>query len=307
MCPIWTLAHTEREREFPLKVDPNNYDFIMYVDASGDDGFQFDKDSTICYAAAALLVKREDIEHNLDILKGIKKIVGCKETDEVKYSKVRRHRRSREAMELLSNTKGRMSCYVVFKKELAPHQIPAKGSKSLSVDCHLMSLRSLDSYNFGNNEKILIAIDRMKHTEEDPIARQMRSGIFSDAQHPERNFTSETIFRDSKDANFLLIQIADLLAGAIREHFEQYETNPDMLYFKGVCPKCEQLRQLKRGKSRGLCKHGRSRAANLLHSKNLHYIYHLIPEVNMFHMVRYFFVWPSKMMDQHFYLICGRN
>ena len=76
-----------------MKVDPSNYDYVMYVDASGDDGFKFEKDSSICYCAAALLVKQEDISHNLAILEQIKKIVGCKATDEVKYSKIRRHRR----------------------------------------------------------------------------------------------------------------------------------------------------------------------------------------------------------------------
>ena len=75
-----------------MKVDPNQFDYVMYVDASGDDGFAFERGATICYAAAAFLVKKEDIAHNLEILKQIKAIVGCNEKDEVKYSRIRRHR-----------------------------------------------------------------------------------------------------------------------------------------------------------------------------------------------------------------------
>lgn len=290
-----------------MTVDPNQFDYVMYVDASGDDGFQFEKGSTTCFAAAAFLVKREDIDHNLALLRGIKKIVGAKETDEVKYSTVRRHPRAPEALSLLRDLKGKLSCYVVFKKELSPAQIPPKGSKALSVDCHLMSLRSLDAYSFADNDKVLIAIDHMKSTEEIPVNYHMHKGIFSDEKHPDRNFTSETVFCDSKDADFLLIQVADLLAGVLREHFEQYESNPDMLHFHSLCPKCEQIFKMKRRNARAMCKQGKSRTTKLAHSKNLHYIIHLIPCAYTFPMTSYFFMWPVQMMTKHFYLLCARK
>ena len=289
-----------------MKVDPSKYDYVMYVDASGDDGFKFENGSSSCYCAAALLVSQADISHNLTILEQIKKIVGCKATDEVKYSKVRRHRRSQEALELLNDLKGRMSCYIVFKKELTQKEMPTGGSKELSVICHAMALHSMDYFEFATDEKVLVTIDRMKHTEEAPLEQILSKGALSTKQHPDRNFSHEVIFRDSKDANFLLLQIADLLCGIIREHFEQYEYSEDMLYFRNLCPKCLMLREIKKGHTRNLCKKGRIRADKILHSKNLHHIFRLIPVMESTSQYRFFFMRPAGMMDRHCYIFCKK-
>lgn len=285
-----------------MKVDPNNFDYVMYVDASGDDGFKFEKDSSVCYAAAALLVNREDIEHNLNILQQIKKIVGCKETDEIKYSKIRRHRRGDEAMQCLQEIKGRLSCHVVFKKEL--DATAYQGNKSLSVICHLMALHSLDIYDFSESDKVLLAIDRMKHSEEVPIEIILAEERKEKAT---RNFDIDVAFRDSKDAKFLLIQIADLLCGTIREHFEQYETNENMLYFKEKCPICIKMRKIKRGSVRPLCEKGKSKTAKTIASANFKNVFHLFPEKKSVDLLDFLFMEPPKMVDQHFYLICQRK
>lgn len=283
-----------------MKVDPNQFDYVMYVDASGDDGFAFERGATICYAAAAFLVKTEDIAHNLEILKQIKAVVGCKETDEVKYSRVRRHRRGAEALGLLKDAKGQLSCHVVFKKEVDQEEY--KGNKSLSVVCHLMALRSLNRYDLEENSKILVAIDRMKATEEKPLAH-----IFERIRSQrKKNYTEQIVFKDSKDADFLLIQIADLLCGAIREHFEQYETQEDMIYFKPLCPYCLSVAAAHKG-SQPLCRKGRSRTSKILTSKNLRYIFHLFPARSSADMLDYLAMDPLKMVKRHFYMCCHRK
>lgn len=289
-----------------MTVDPSNFDYVMYVDASGDDGFQFDNGSSACYAAAAFLVKQEDISHNLDILMRIKKLVGCKETDEVKYSKVRRNRRGPEALALLKDLKGSVSCHVTFKKEFSPSERPSPDSKDISVICHLMALYALTNYSFLDDHKILVAIDRMKHTEEVPIDSYMKHGFPVNPDKAAPKYTSRTIFRDSKDKNFLLIQIADLLCGIIREHFEQYETNPDMVYFRSKCPNCQLLQMAKPSFTRPLCQNGKSRASRIVCSKNLGNIYQLIPERDSPRMMDYFFMDPVHMVHQHFYHFCKK-
>ena len=290
-----------------LKVNPDKFDYIMYVDASGDDGLKFDHDSSLCYAAAAFLVAKEDISLNLNILSQIKQIVGCKEIDEVKYSRIRRHRRASEALALLKELRGKVSCHVIFKKELLPEDPLLKEPKNLSVLCHLMAMNSLDSYSFSEGQKILVAIDRMKRTEERPLERQMNHGVLSNDMHPDRNFTVDTVFRDSKDSQFLLIQIADLLCGIVREQFEQYETNEDMIYFKERCPRCNFLSRSKKGHTCRICTQGRSRATQILYSKNFGNIYHLIPEYLSPRMATYLFMGPPKMAFQHYYLFCKKK
>ncbi|KAF5081275.1 hypothetical protein DSECCO2_110810 [anaerobic digester metagenome] len=284
-----------------MKVDPNKFDYVMYVDASGDDGFKFENDSTSCYAAAALLVEKGDIAHNLEVLNQIKKLVGCKPTDEVKYSKVRRHRNGPEALSLLKTINGKLSCFVVFKKEV--DRAEYEGTKEMSVICHYMALQSLNSYSFLKGKSTLIAIDRMKNTEEQPLGE----ALAEDNKNPTREFTSETVFRDSKDSNFLLIQIADLLCGTVREHFEQYETNSNMLYFKDKCPICAKLMQIKKSRTHPLCHSGKSRASEIYKSKNFHNILQLFPTIGGARMLDYIFMEPTKMVDQHFYLFCPRK
>lgn len=283
-----------------MKVDPNQFDYVMYVDASGDDGFAFERGATICYAAAAFLVKKEDIAHNLEILKQIKTIVGCKETDEVKYSRVRRHRRGAEALGLLKDAKGQLSCQVVFKKGV--DQAEYQGNKKLSILCHLMALRALDNYCLEENSKILIAIDRMKNTEEVPLA-----GAFDYIKNQrDRQYTEQIVFRDSKDANFLLIQIADLLCGAIREHFEQYETHKDMLYFKTLCPLCV-MAAVAHKRTQPLCKNGKRRASRILASKSMSYILPLFPIRTVNELREYLTMEPVKMAFKHAYMTCERK
>lgn len=284
-----------------MKENANDFDYVMYVDASGDDGFKFDKSSSICYAAAAFLVRREDIEYNLKILNDIKSIIGCKPKDEVKYSAVRRNKNSKQAMQLLKNLKGTLSCHIVFKKEVDAEEY--RDNKFLSATCHMMALKSIKDMSFSNGERILVAIDRMKKTEEDPVKMLFESEF---AKEKNGDYDTSIIFRDSKDANFLLIQVADLLAGIIREHFEQYESQPDMTYFSQKCPPCIRLQGVN-PRSKPLCKNGKSVASRILTSKNFGYIFHLIPKKNSSGMLEFIFMQPSTFMTKHLYLLCWKK
>lgn len=281
-----------------LKVNPQDYGHVMYIDASGDDGFKFDRGSSVCYAAAALLVKQEDIAHNLDVLNQIKNIVGCVPTDEVKYSRIRRHRNGNKALSLLKKIRGKMSCYVIFKKEIG--QQLYTGSKKMAVVCHLMAVQSIRHYQQENLGNVLIVIDRMKNVEEERIANVINE---NNQAHLFWSSNATVVFRDSKDKNFLLIQIADLLCGAIRENFEQYESNKDMVYFSKVCPKCLEFSQIK-GQKYSICKKGKRRRQRIINSQALKYVYPLFPITNSINMARYFFAEPTSMMDKMCYMLC---
>lgn len=285
-----------------MKINPNIFDYIMYVDASGDDGFNFDNGSTTCYAASSFLVKQEDVVYNLNILSQIKNIVGCKQTDEVKYSKLRRHRRAKDAFPLLSDLKGEVASYVVFKKEV--DQAQYRGNKNMSVVCHYMALRTLEKYDFPAGSRVLIAIDHMKHTEEVPLNYVIGANT---SKNVSSNIDLSVVFKDSKDADFLLIQIADLLCGITREHFEQYETNPDMLYFASKCPPCQTVFEVKKKFTHISCKNGAAASHRIFSSSNLKHIYSLFPETTGPALFNCFFTEPSWMMRKHFYMACIRK
>lgn len=290
-----------------MKVNIANYDYVMFVDASGDDGFRFDKGSTKCYAAAALTVRKEDIARDVDILKNIKCAVGCEAADEVKYSRIRRHRNGNSALSLLSTLRGAVSCQIVFKKEI--DKAKYVGNKNISVICHMMALRSLRSGKFKKEDKVLVVIDRMKQTEEKPLKELMDKGWTSNSDN---TCTFDIIFRDSKDQNFLLLQIADFLCGIIREHFEQYDSNKDMMYFAEKCPPCYRLLKMRSAGqhhviySHPLCQKGNSRANNIIKSTPFNFILPLFPKSRTAEMIDYFFMEPSRLFNKHFYLICSR-
>ena len=65
-------------------------DYHLFVDASGDDGLKFEKGSSSCFVASNLIVKTEDIKFNKSILAEIKRLMGAKAKDEVKYHNLRR-------------------------------------------------------------------------------------------------------------------------------------------------------------------------------------------------------------------------
>lgn len=195
-----------------------------------------------------------------------------------------------------------MSCYVVFKKEI--DQTKYTGNKDMSVICHYMAMRSIDAYTLDVGSKVLIAIDRMKQTEEEPL----KSILDAKQQNNLGNGPDVSVtFRDSKDRQFLLIQIADLLCGAIREHFEQYESQPDMVYFSTKCPPCKRVREVRQSTAHPLCKWGKSRTRKIIDSQAFKYIFSLFPATGSLDMVNYFFMEPVEMMDRHYYLICRRK
>lgn len=284
-----------------MKIDTSNYDYTMFVDASGDDGFKFENGSTKCYVAAALTIRKEDIPHNLDILTQIKQIIGCKPADEVKYSRIRRHKYGNSALSLLRDLRGAVSCQIVFKKEV--DKAKYVGNKKMSIICHMMALRSLRSGKFNEEDKVLVVIDRMKQTEEKPLKELMDEGWGSNS---DKSCGFDIIFRDSKDSNFLLLQIADLLCGAIREHFEQYESQEDMLYFAKKCPPCYSVLRIRGKPSHPLCQSGRSRAIKIINSSPFKFILPLFPNSRKAGMISYCFMEPPQMFNRHFYLICSR-
>lgn len=228
------------------RLNIDGYEYIMYVDASGDDGFKFDKDSSVCYAASCFLVKRENIDHNLNILTEIKKLMGTKETDEVKYSKVKRHRNSGKIHELLKGLSGKLYSMIAFKKMIKdPYYLDLK-NKVLSSFCHVLAINALnDDFGEKNIPSVVIVIDRMKEVEMETVAELTKTSFEDNADN------YKVIFRDSKDKDFQLLQIADILAGIVRCYFEQYETNQGMKFFWRTCPMCLNF------KDKRLCNHQR--------------------------------------------------
>lgn len=220
------------------KIDIGKYDYIMFVDASGDDGFKFDKGSSLCYAVSCFLVKKPDLEHNINILNKIKHLMNYdinNPNHELKYTSLRRHPKSKESHEYLKELKGSLFSTIAFKEFLIGDPNFEADDKFFSSACHTLSIQSIKNYCSENDiNNVLIVIDRMKKLEMDNVAFLSEFNLKKIDNI--KNF--DIIFKDSKDKDFQLIQIADVLSGINRNFFELYKTCSGFIEFWKKCPLC---------------------------------------------------------------------
>ena len=207
----------------------------------------------------------EDVAADVQVLSQIRQTISGDPNRELKYSTLRRHKDRDQAFELFGQLHGRTVGRVSFKKILVSTGKYDSTGKVFSVIAHAVAISLLEYCEEVSNKDVLIIVDRMKQTEEQPVQ------MLADGQM-HQNITNvhsfDLIFRDSKDARFQLIQIADFVSGILREFFEMYETNSLMKDFWRRCPICN------RDRSMHLCgKSGRRNRTILINQTNMKYIY----------------------------------
>lgn len=204
----------------------DNYDYIMFVDASGDDGFQFRENpgdgSSSTFVASCFVVRPEDINHNEDVLEQIKGVLNISPQNELKSTTLKRHRLANRAYALINDLKGQCFSMIAFKKDLVGKDkyknycdVKAKELSGLTQAFPYYAINKLNY--FSSSDRILIVMDCMKKSEMDVVEKNLKEYQIS----PTVSENYDLIFRDSKDARYTLIQIADIFAGIIREYFEK--------------------------------------------------------------------------------------
>lgn len=201
------------------------YKYIMFVDASGDDGYKF-KDtsndgSSYSFVVSCFVTTPQELTHNNQVLLKMKHALSVKPEQELKSTALKRHRNAISAYKKMEQLHGFAYSFIADKRLL--HSTPANSKNDLE-DIYFLTKHELggvthifpyvllrDSELLNKNDKILIVIDNMKKHEMDII-----KVILSEA--PMEQY--DLIFRDSKDKNFSLIQIADIFAGTIRTYYE---------------------------------------------------------------------------------------
>lgn len=93
-----------------------DYDWAMYVDASGDDGFAFDRGSSSTYTVNCFMCETDRIAHNLEVLRNAKAVVRCDPKTEMKSSTVIKSKKRGEICGVLSTLDGVIFQFVIFKK-----------------------------------------------------------------------------------------------------------------------------------------------------------------------------------------------
>ena len=113
----------------------------IYIDFSGDDGdprIMPGASKVIC--AAWIMIAPEEISYNLDILREVKKIVGCRQDCELKYVSLKNHPRKRDSLRLLSQTKAKIVIVPVLKEYIKIEGTRDPKTKSLIWFLHFFPL-----------------------------------------------------------------------------------------------------------------------------------------------------------------------
>lgn len=226
-------------------IDIYEYNKIIFVDASGDDGFSFKENSgdgsSYTYVVSCLVISPNEFEHNCTVLQSMKKALNLSYETELKSTTLRRHRFSDNAYSELSKIQGDVFSFVVFKKDLAQKAINEDireivETKEISGLSHVAPLFALSKTKLIEDDaKVLIVIDHMKKTEQAAIDRWLK--IFN----IENKFSRTLIYRDSKSKEFPLIQLSDAIAGTVRNYFESTLNEKTL---RRYCEKCRIINNL---------------------------------------------------------------
>lgn len=204
----------------------NVYKYIMFVDASGDDGYKFKNTrgdgSSYSFVVSCFMTTPEDYEYNKAVLVSMKKAMFVKPEQEIKSTALRRNRNADKVYKELQSLKGICFSLIADKKLIQDcrplsdkdfYRLTQIAYNDLSGITHAFPYIALSQSGLiSEYDKVLIVIDNMKKREMDSIKNILGTEFSADKY--------DLIFRDSKDKMFPLIQIADIMAGTIRNYYE---------------------------------------------------------------------------------------
>ena len=219
-----------------------DYEWAMYVDASGDDGFAFDRGSSTMYTVNCFMCETSEIEYNKEVLYTAKAVLRCDKNTEMKSSTVIKSKKRGEFCNVLSTLHGVLFQMVVFKKCFDPKSLTQedKDKHVFSTLSHAFTIGMASSFHRHFQKSVCIIVDNMKSEEVIGTRENVNAGL-SGIKH-------ELIFADSKSTVHSLLQISDYFAGftnkACTVHEDLIHRNPSY----NRCATCQVRRMLCRRK-----------------------------------------------------------
>lgn len=206
-------------------INTENYNYIMFVDASGDDGYKFKEHSSdgssFSFVVSCFVTTPNELDYNKQILLDMKQALYIKPEQEIKSTALKRHRFASKAYEKMKELHGIAFSLIADKRlikdahpntQLEFRELTILAQNDLSGITHTYPYFALNQSNILTaTDRVLIVIDNMKKREVESIEKILANNF-------SKNY--DLIFRDSKDKNFSLIQIADIMAGTIRTYYE---------------------------------------------------------------------------------------
>lgn len=174
---------------------------------------------------AWVLTAEEDRWHNEGMVLEMKRLIGCKQEDELKYRSLRRHPRKCEALTCLEQAKVGVVIVPVLKERVREAELRDPTTKELAILLHHFPLqRIFDHLGETSPEDeiprllVQLVFDQVSWSgfREEIVRRLQQEGYIM------RVAPEECVrFHNSKKS--LMLQLADIIAGLAREYMDSLE------------------------------------------------------------------------------------
>lgn len=194
----------------------------IYADFSGDDGDPRTPGASRCICIAWVASAENDLYHNQGVVLQIKKVIGCRVSDNLRYRSLRRHRLKKEALGLLTQLKINAVVVPVLKERITEEELKNPRTKKLVDLIHYFPLSRLLDYIAQTypDTYFQLVFDQVgwRGCEAD-----IRSSFRQDTELDwERARPDWLLF--TKSGSSLMLQLADIIAGLAREYVEDLQS-----------------------------------------------------------------------------------
>ena len=203
--------------------EPKPFTHKVFVDFSGDDGDPSKPGSSKVISMAWVLSSVQDIQHNGGIVLQMKKLIGCKPKDEIKYRSIRRHAKKMEVLTILRKARVQLLILLVLKERVKDDSFRDPKTKRLVDYIHYFPIsrffttKTLPPYPESWFQLIFDEVGWAGCQNEIRRFYSSDKDIIWDADKD----PGSILF--GKSGAILLLQLADIFAGMMREYIEQLE------------------------------------------------------------------------------------
>ena len=197
----------------------------VYVDESGDPGFKFDHGSTSHFVVALVIFDEPThIERTERVIARLRERLGVKETFEFKFNKLK-HEWREDFLKAVRYSPFRIRAMVVDKRILRSARLHKKGI------FYNYFVGQVFKHHFGSLKGAKVRVDGQS-------GREFRREFSTYVRKKAGGAVAGIRFLDSKSNG--LIQLADMVAGAIHRAYRDDEKN-DPRYLRLLWPRIEDL------------------------------------------------------------------
>jgi hypothetical protein len=194
----------------------------IFTDFSGDDGDPNTPGSSKCLCGAWVLSAEEDLRFNEGIVLRIKKLIGCKNTNELKYKSLSHHPKKIEALSLIPELKAKIIMTPVIKARIQDTTIRNPETKLLLTVIHGFPMQRFMAYlqTVYPTFYLQLIIDEMTWS---GYQKDVLETLKQTLKNADWSNTREDWLYFAKSSRSLMMQIADVIAGLGREYIEDLQ------------------------------------------------------------------------------------